>query len=108
MLVTFKNTGMIEEADIRLDGLTVIAGENDTGKSTVGKLMYSIIKTFNRYEKDARLYQVRSIQQLIEQYYFDFRKKYSDSPVLEAGRTFFNQLQDEALGASAFFAARDE
>ena len=98
MLVTFKNTGMIEEADIRLDGLTVIAGENDTGKSTVGKLMYSIIKTFNRYEKDARLYQVRSIQQLIEQYYFDFRKKYSDSPVLEAGRTFFNQLQDEALG----------
>jgi len=36
MLVTFKNTGMIEKADIRLDGLTVIAGENNTGKSTVG------------------------------------------------------------------------
>ena len=31
MLVTFKNTGMVEEAGIRPDGLIVIAGENDTG-----------------------------------------------------------------------------
>jgi predicted ATPase len=35
-----KNIGMIKEADIALDGLTVIAGENDTGKSTVGKALY--------------------------------------------------------------------
>lgn len=58
MLVTFKNTGMIEEANIRFDGLTVIAGENDTGKSTVGKLIFAIIKTFNRYERNARMYRV--------------------------------------------------
>ena len=31
---------MIREADVRIDGLTVIAGENDTGKSTVGKVLY--------------------------------------------------------------------
>ncbi len=98
MLVTFKNTGMIEEANIRFDGLTVIAGENDTGKSTIGKMMYAIIKTFNRYEADARWFQVRSVQRVIEQYYLDFRKKYGNSPVLEAGRTFFDQLLDDVLG----------
>ncbi|MCX6579649.1 MAG: hypothetical protein NT166_05635 [Candidatus Aminicenantes bacterium] len=43
MQVTFKNTGMIEDAGIELNGLTVIAGENDTGKSTVGKLLFAFI-----------------------------------------------------------------
>ncbi|MBN2825307.1 MAG: ATP-binding protein [Campylobacterales bacterium] len=31
---------MIKEAKVNIDGLTVIAGENDTGKSTVGKALY--------------------------------------------------------------------
>lgn len=35
---------MVEEADIKLDGLTVIAGENDTGKSTVGKALFCLLK----------------------------------------------------------------
>ena len=30
---------MIKEANVKIDGLTVIAGENDTGKSTVGKAL---------------------------------------------------------------------
>jgi predicted ATPase len=44
MKLTIKNIGVIKEADIELSGLTVIAGENDSGKSTVGKLMFSITK----------------------------------------------------------------
>ncbi|MRJ01855.1 MAG: ATP-binding protein [Epsilonproteobacteria bacterium] len=44
MLLRLRNVGMIESADIRLDGLTVIAGENDTGKSSVGKALFSLIK----------------------------------------------------------------
>jgi predicted ATPase len=35
-----KNIGMIKEADVNIDGLTVIAGENDTGKSTVAKALF--------------------------------------------------------------------
>jgi predicted ATPase len=31
--LTIKNIGVIKEADIELSGLTVIAGENDSGKS---------------------------------------------------------------------------
>jgi predicted ATPase len=38
---------MIKEAKIKINGLTVIAGENDTGKSTVGKALFSIIKADN-------------------------------------------------------------
>jgi len=40
MELQLKNIGMIKEANVKLDGLTVIAGENDTGKSTVGKALF--------------------------------------------------------------------
>ena len=44
MRLYLKNIGMIKEADVKLDGLTVIAGENDTGKSTVGKSLFALLK----------------------------------------------------------------
>jgi len=43
MQLKLKNIGMIKEADITIDGLTVIAGENDTGKSTVGKALFAML-----------------------------------------------------------------
>ncbi|CAA6810568.1 MAG: ABC transporter, ATP-binding protein [uncultured Sulfurovum sp.] len=45
MELQLKNIGMIKEANVFIDGLTVIAGENDTGKSTVGKALYVILKS---------------------------------------------------------------
>ncbi|MEN8218218.1 MAG: AAA family ATPase [Pseudomonadota bacterium] len=47
MEITIKHIGRLPKAKIILDGLTVIAGENDTGKSTVGKVLFSIIKADN-------------------------------------------------------------
>ena len=41
---------MIKEADVKLDGLTVIAGENDTGKSTVGKIAFILARVFTFYK----------------------------------------------------------
>jgi hypothetical protein len=54
MLFTFKNIGIVREASVKLDGLTVIGGENDTGKSTVGKLLFAIVKGISRYEQDLK------------------------------------------------------
>jgi len=45
MELQLKNIGMIKEANVKLNGLTVIAGENDTGKSTFGKILYSLLKS---------------------------------------------------------------
>lgn len=43
-----KNIGYIKEANIDISGLTVIAGKNDEGKSTVGKALMAIIKANNK------------------------------------------------------------
>jgi predicted ATPase len=51
MKLQLKNIGMIKEADVSIDGLTVIAGENDTGKSTVGKALVYINGIQDLYKK---------------------------------------------------------
>lgn len=44
MRLQLKYIGKIKSADILLNGLTVIAGVNDSGKSTVGKVLFSAVK----------------------------------------------------------------
>jgi len=47
MELQLKNIGMIKEANVKLDGLTVIAGENDTGKSTLSKVLFAFVQTLD-------------------------------------------------------------
>ena len=47
MELKLKNIGMINEANVKIDGLSVIAGENDTGKSTVGKALFMLLYHIN-------------------------------------------------------------
>ena len=49
MNVELHNIGILETADVALDGLTVITGFNDSGKSTVGKALYSLYHGMNSY-----------------------------------------------------------
>jgi len=54
MQLQLKNIGMIKEATVKIDGLTVIAGENDTGKSTVARELHYEASSFGsmgRYPK---------------------------------------------------------
>ena len=39
----------VHSADISLDGITVLSGINGSGKSTVSKMAYSILKSVNEY-----------------------------------------------------------
>jgi len=50
MKIKLQNIGIIEEADINIEGITLIAGQNDSGKSTIGKILYCVIKGFNQSE----------------------------------------------------------
>ena len=42
MKLIVKDFAKIKEANLKFDGLTVIAGDNNTGKSTVGKIMFTL------------------------------------------------------------------
>lgn len=47
MELRIKNFAKISEADIVIDGITVIAGNNNTGKSTVGKILDAVFNVTN-------------------------------------------------------------
>ena len=38
MKITIQNIGIISEAAVEVNGITLIAGPNDSGKSTIGKI----------------------------------------------------------------------
>ena len=46
MFLGIKNLGKIETADIEINAITVIAGGNNSGKSTVGKTLFCIFNSF--------------------------------------------------------------
>jgi predicted ATPase len=46
MNLQLKNIGMIKDANVKIEGLSVIAGENDTGKSTVGKFLFKEVRKY--------------------------------------------------------------
>ncbi|MDD3745222.1 MAG: AAA family ATPase [Anaerostipes sp.] len=46
MRLSVKNLGKIEKAEIIVDGITAITGNNNTGKSTIGKVFFSFFNGF--------------------------------------------------------------
>lgn len=86
MVFSIENIGLIQKADIRLDGLTVIGGENDTGKSTIGKLLFAIVKGISRYEEDLNEGREKNVSALIENIYFTLRKLPINKDILEGFR----------------------
>jgi len=75
MQLTIENIGIIKKANITIDGLAVIAGNNDTGKSTIGKILFSIVKSISRYKKDLEEDKEKNIKKLVDNIYFRLRKR---------------------------------
>lgn len=70
MRLNIRDFAKIKEAEIIVDGITVIAGENNTGKSTVGKIIFSIFHALSGIEDkivDERLKEIESTNRLILQ-----------------------------------------
>lgn len=51
MKIYLENIGKLSQTEISIDGITVIAGKNGTGKSTISKALYSIFSSFYNYNQ---------------------------------------------------------
>lgn len=50
MKLYLENIGKLSNTNIDIEGITVIAGKNGTGKSTIGKALYSVFSGFFAYK----------------------------------------------------------
>lgn len=62
MKLKVSNLGKIQEAEIDIDGITVIAGSNNTGKSTVGKSIFSLFNSLYDLENKILLQKTSSVR----------------------------------------------
>lgn len=51
MNLELRNIGLIEQGELELNGITLIAAENDAGKSTIGKALFSLLFSTNNFKK---------------------------------------------------------
>ena len=68
MKVILENIAQIEKNEIVLDGITVIAGENSTGKSTIGKAIYSVYASLYQNDQKIDSYIYKSIRDALAHY----------------------------------------
>ena len=55
MNIRLKNIGIIKDSSVAIDGITIITGKNNSGKSTFGKAVYSVVSAAeNLYENATR------------------------------------------------------
>lgn len=105
MQLTIENIGLIRQAQIQINGLTVIAGANDSGKSTVGKVIFSLVKAIQRYQDDLEQGKPHQLDATMRKVYVALRQKVDFSEYKEIRRLFFpptflRELQQ--VGARAF------
>ena len=61
MKITLDNITIIKNAEIEFSGLTVIAGKNDTGKTTVGRCLYQAVTNYMSIPDDSSRFIVSAI-----------------------------------------------
>ena len=69
MRLKIRNINKVQNAEIKLDGLTVIAGANSSGKSTVGKLLFTMIKSIANTDAPGKQSRERKLKKRVEALY---------------------------------------
>ena len=62
MKLKITNVGKISLAEIEIKGLTIIAGPNATGKSTVSRSLFAMFHSFSKISDKITLEKIYAIQ----------------------------------------------
>ena len=101
MRLKIQNINKVQEADIKLDGLTVIAGANSSGKSTVGKLLFSIIKAISNADELSHQGKENKLRKRVNQLYNRVNgcfSRYEDESINEMFPLPSNKMVECLLG----------
>lgn len=63
--IDIQNIGKIQQANVKFDGITIVCGENNTGKSTIGKILFSCFNAMCNFEDKIQAQREREINSVI-------------------------------------------
>lgn len=92
MKIDINNFAKIKNAHIEFDGITVIAGKNNTGKSTVGKILFSFFNSLYDMDEKIKISKKEKFSTVLSNKYVDFlsNSKISDVGFLKAAVNLSN------------------
>ena len=91
MEIYLEDIGKVKQARIKINGITVIAGENATGKSTIGKALFSMFNGFYHLEEKIHRDKKENLARLL---YRNFVNKGVQS---NSKKKYFEQMADTLL-----------
>ncbi len=68
MKFSVKNIGKITQADIEIKGVTIIAGQNNTGKSTMGKALFAMFNSCYNVDEFIKNTKIESFAKILREY----------------------------------------
>lgn len=66
MRIEVNRLAAVRHANIEIDGITVIAGPNDTGKSTISKALWCMFDSFYKYERQFESYREDALEDAVK------------------------------------------
>ncbi len=75
MKLRIDNVALIKHAEIDIDGITVIAGNNNSGKSTVGKILFSMFNALNNLDDKIQKQRVEQLTDAVRYSFFETAKE---------------------------------
>lgn len=95
MQIKLRNIGMLKKAELNLNSLTLIAGENDNGKSTIGKVIFCIIKAINKYKDELQESKEHKLKERLDNLFFFIRNILAHNTVLKNTEDIYFLILDE-------------
>ena len=100
MHLELNNIGKLSDASIDINGIAVIAGENNTGKSTVGKVLFSVFNSYYDSERQINKERMESIMDAI-QIIMDIRTR---TKIFFPSKRLLNDFAKKLLNDAARYA----
>ena len=91
-----KNVGRIAEANLILNGITMIVGDNNMGKTTSGRVLYTFFNSLYRIDREVDSQRKTHIKRLIRRFFEKYRRTFSDySAIHEIIDHFLSDREDK-------------
>lgn len=84
MRFIIKNIGTISQATIELNNLTIISGENNSGKTTISKIIYAIGQASSSFPIDYKRHQYNEFRRLYDELAINIHRLVRSSEKLSA------------------------
>jgi len=99
MKLIIENYRAIQDAEISLNGLTVVSGVNGCGKSTISKMLFSIFTISNDFYPIARLNNLSKLKEYYDLFNFILNGMQLDALQIFSGNQLSNNSKKNELDA---------